>query len=167
MSQPYGIGCRCLLLHLEMAVWQTLHQLWSIVLKQIRVSARGLTCWCLGFARAQKLAGMTGTAKTEAQEFSQIYKLEVAVVPTNVPTKRVDNADVVFGKEAGASLPEPDLVPTHCYSNTSLAGPKASGARQCSGSWSCLGNCSRFGPGGLILRHVCRCRSITADRLGP
>ena len=64
---------------------------------------------------------MTGTAKTEAQEFSQIYKLEVAVVPTNVPTKRVDNADVVFGKEAGAPLPGPDLAPTQRVTCTPLA----------------------------------------------
>lgn len=48
---------------------------------------------------------MTGTAKTEASEFSNIYKLEAIVVPTNVPTKRTDNPDVVFGKESGAPAP--------------------------------------------------------------
>ncbi|KAK9821732.1 hypothetical protein WJX81_008527 [Elliptochloris bilobata] len=53
------------------------------------------------FRSYPKLAGMTGTAKTEAAEFSQIYKLEVAVVPTNKATKRTDNPDVVFGKEEG------------------------------------------------------------------
>lgn len=55
----------------------------------------------------QKLAGMTGTAKTEASEFSNIYKLEAIVVPTNVPTKRTDNPDVVFGKEQGVPAPVP------------------------------------------------------------
>lgn len=72
---------------------------------------------------------MTGTAKTEAQEFSQIYKLEVAVVPTNVPTKRVDNADVVFGKEAGAPLPGPDLAPTQRITCTQLTSFCSSGIR--------------------------------------
>ncbi len=43
-----------------------------------------------------KLAGMTGTAMTEAGEFQQIYGLEVIEVPTNVPCVREDNDDVVF-----------------------------------------------------------------------
>jgi preprotein translocase subunit SecA len=43
-----------------------------------------------------KLAGMTGTAETEADEFHQIYKLDVMVVPTNRPVRRVDGNDVVF-----------------------------------------------------------------------
>jgi preprotein translocase subunit SecA len=43
-----------------------------------------------------KLAGMTGTAATEAQEFGDIYKLEVVEVPTNVPVKRIDNDDEVY-----------------------------------------------------------------------
>lgn len=49
----------------------------------------------------QKLAGMTGTAATEAAEFSNIYKLEVTEVPTNKPLSRTDNPDVVFRSEAG------------------------------------------------------------------
>lgn len=49
----------------------------------------------------QKLAGMTGTAATEAAEFSNIYKLEVTEVPTNKPLNRTDNPDVVFRSEAG------------------------------------------------------------------
>jgi len=47
-----------------------------------------------------KLAGMTGTAKTEEAEFEKIYKLEVTVVPTNRPLQRVNLADVVYKTEA-------------------------------------------------------------------
>ncbi len=43
-----------------------------------------------------KLAGMTGTAMTEAGEFSEIYKLEVIDIPTNVPCIRVDNDDEIY-----------------------------------------------------------------------
>ncbi|PYQ54989.1 MAG: preprotein translocase subunit SecA [Acidobacteria bacterium] len=46
-----------------------------------------------------KLAGMTGTAETEAPEFDKIYKLEVLAIPTNRPLIRVENADVVFRTE--------------------------------------------------------------------
>ncbi|HEY1773150.1 MAG TPA: preprotein translocase subunit SecA [Gammaproteobacteria bacterium] len=44
----------------------------------------------------KKLSGMTGTADTEAQEFHEIYGLEVAVIPTNRPMIRQDNADLVY-----------------------------------------------------------------------
>jgi preprotein translocase subunit SecA len=47
------------------------------------------------------LAGMTGTALTEAEEFAKIYKLEVIVVPTNKPVVRKDFPDVVFRTKAG------------------------------------------------------------------
>ena len=43
-----------------------------------------------------KLAGMTGTAKTEEDEFLNIYKLPVVVVPTNKPVKRIDQPDVIY-----------------------------------------------------------------------
>ncbi len=43
-----------------------------------------------------KLAGMTGTAMTEANEFAQIYKLGVVPIPTNMPMIRLDSADVVY-----------------------------------------------------------------------
>src|SRR5690606_30762127 len=43
-----------------------------------------------------KLAGMTGTAITEAGEFWQIYKLDVVEIPTNVPTQRKDMQDKVY-----------------------------------------------------------------------
>jgi preprotein translocase subunit SecA len=48
-----------------------------------------------------KLAGMTGTAKTEEAEFEKIYKLEVTVIPTNRPIRRQDFPDMVFKNEAG------------------------------------------------------------------
>jgi preprotein translocase subunit SecA len=51
------------------------------------------------FRLYQKLSGMTGTAETEAAEFEKIYKLEIVVVPTNMPMLRVENADVVFRTE--------------------------------------------------------------------
>jgi preprotein translocase subunit SecA len=46
-----------------------------------------------------KLAGMTGTAKTEEAEFEKIYNLEVTIIPTNRPTGRRDLADVVYKTE--------------------------------------------------------------------
>jgi preprotein translocase subunit SecA len=48
----------------------------------------------------KKLAGMTGTADTEAAEFNKIYNLDVCVVPTNMPMIRVDNSDVIYKTEA-------------------------------------------------------------------
>jgi preprotein translocase subunit SecA len=48
------------------------------------------------FRMYEKLAGMTGTADTEAAEFNQIYKLDVVVMPTNKPMIRIDQADVIY-----------------------------------------------------------------------
>jgi len=48
------------------------------------------------FRMYAKLAGMTGTAETEADEFHQIYKLDVVVIPTNRPVRRVDQNDCIF-----------------------------------------------------------------------
>lgn len=48
------------------------------------------------FKMYNKLAGMTGTADTEAEEFGKIYNLEVVVVPTNKPIARVDEPDVIY-----------------------------------------------------------------------
>ena len=53
------------------------------------------------FRMFHKLAGMTGTAKTEEDEFTAIYGLDVVEVPTNRPCIRQDMADVVFTTEAG------------------------------------------------------------------
>ena len=51
------------------------------------------------FRMFKKLAGMTGTAETEATEFDKIYKLEVVVIPTNKQMLRVENPDVVYRTE--------------------------------------------------------------------
>src|SRR3989475_3441949 len=48
------------------------------------------------FRMYEKLAGMTGPAETEETEFYQIYKLEVVVIPTNRPVRRVDKHDLVY-----------------------------------------------------------------------
>ncbi len=48
------------------------------------------------FRLYDKLAGMTGTADTEAAEFQEIYKLEVFEIPTNLPVARIDEDDVVY-----------------------------------------------------------------------
>jgi preprotein translocase subunit SecA len=48
------------------------------------------------FRMYRKLAGMTGTADTEAAEFKNIYNLDVAVIPTNMPMIRLDNPDVIY-----------------------------------------------------------------------
>jgi preprotein translocase subunit SecA len=51
------------------------------------------------FRMYKKLAGMTGTADTEAVEFKEIYNLDVMVIPTNKPMIRADNHDVVYKSE--------------------------------------------------------------------
>ncbi len=48
------------------------------------------------FRMYKKLAGMTGTAETEAAEFVHIYNLDVVIIPTNLPVLRIDQADLVF-----------------------------------------------------------------------
>jgi preprotein translocase subunit SecA len=48
------------------------------------------------FRMYKKLAGMTGTAETEAAEFHNIYKLDVAMIPTNLPIRRRDEDDIVY-----------------------------------------------------------------------
>jgi preprotein translocase subunit SecA len=51
------------------------------------------------FRMYKKLAGMTGTAKTEAAEFAKIYNLDVVEIPTNRPMVRIDNNDIVYRTE--------------------------------------------------------------------
>ncbi|MBZ5523658.1 MAG: preprotein translocase subunit SecA [Acidobacteriia bacterium] len=51
------------------------------------------------FRLYKKLAGMTGTAETEAAEFEKIYNLSVVVIPTNRPMTRIENADIVYRTE--------------------------------------------------------------------
>lgn len=51
------------------------------------------------FRMYKKLAGMTGTAMTEAEEFEKIYNLEVVAIPTNVPVIRQDRDDLIYATE--------------------------------------------------------------------
>ncbi len=53
------------------------------------------------FRMYKKLAGMTGTAKTEEQEFMNIYRLDVVEIPTNLPMIRHDMADIIYRTENG------------------------------------------------------------------
>ncbi len=53
------------------------------------------------FRLYKKLSGMTGTAKTEEEEFKTIYNLDVVTIPTNKPTIRIDRDDVVYPTERG------------------------------------------------------------------
>ncbi|MCW6679025.1 preprotein translocase subunit SecA [Anaerococcus sp. NML200574] len=53
------------------------------------------------FRMYDKLSGMTGTAKTEEDEFDEIYKLDVVEIPTNRPVQRVDDVDYVYINERG------------------------------------------------------------------
>jgi preprotein translocase subunit SecA len=51
------------------------------------------------FRMYKKLAGMTGTADTEAAEFQKIYNLDVVIIPTNMPMLRKENSDIVYRTE--------------------------------------------------------------------
>ena len=53
------------------------------------------------FRLYEKLAGMTGTAETESEEFHQIYKLDVLEIPSNRPMSRIDRPDRIYKTEAG------------------------------------------------------------------
>ena len=53
------------------------------------------------FRLYDRLAGMTGTAKTSAEEFYKVYKIDVAEVPTNKPVVRIDHNDLIFQTEQG------------------------------------------------------------------
>ncbi|MBI5507977.1 MAG: preprotein translocase subunit SecA [Deltaproteobacteria bacterium] len=70
-----------------------------------------------------KLAGMTGTAETEAEEFAKIYNLDVVVIPTNMPMIRADHHDVIFKTERekfGAIIDE--IVESHKKGQPVLVG---------------------------------------------
>ena len=47
----------------------------------------------------KKLAGMTGTAETEAEEFGKIYRLDVVAIPTNRALRRIENSDIIYRTE--------------------------------------------------------------------
>ncbi len=75
------------------------------------------------FRMYQKLAGMTGTADTEAAEFHEIYKLDVAVIPTNRPMVRNDKADIIYKteKEKFRAVIE-DIIESHKRGQPVLVG---------------------------------------------
>jgi preprotein translocase subunit SecA len=53
------------------------------------------------FRMYEKLAGMTGTAETSAEEFFKVYRLDTIIIPTNKPIARIDDQDLIFQSEAG------------------------------------------------------------------
>ncbi|OGL26799.1 MAG: preprotein translocase subunit SecA [Candidatus Rokubacteria bacterium RIFCSPLOWO2_12_FULL_73_47] len=75
------------------------------------------------FRMYEKLAGMTGTAETEAEEFAKIYKLDVTVVPTNQPLIRVNQPDVVYKteREKFDAVVE-DIIQRHATGQPALVG---------------------------------------------
>jgi len=93
------------------------------------------------FRMYDKLAGMTGTADTEAAEFGQIYDLDVTVIPTNRPVDRADRADLVYrtmGEKWEAVVDEirdcheagqPVLVGTASIENSELVSKRLKGKR--------------------------------------
>ncbi|MBI2599850.1 preprotein translocase subunit SecA [Candidatus Daviesbacteria bacterium] len=62
------------------------------------------------FRMYEKLAGMTGTAATEAEEFNKIYKLEVVVIPTNNPMIRADHPDTIYKTQSAKYTAVANLV---------------------------------------------------------
>ena len=75
------------------------------------------------FRMYEKLAGMTGTAETEAAEFKQIYGLDVAVVPTNRPMQRKDMSDVIYKTEKEKFLATiEDIIDCHKRGQPVLVG---------------------------------------------
>ena len=73
--------------------------------EQVQVREESMTLATISFQNYfrlyKKLSGMTGTAFTEAEEFQQIYALDVIQIPPNKPIKRVDKDDLIFRTEAG------------------------------------------------------------------
>ena len=71
--------------------------------ERVRIQRESLTLATITFQNYfrlyEKLAGMTGTAATEAEEFHKIYSLEVVVIPTNEPMIRIDNSDQIYKTE--------------------------------------------------------------------
>ncbi|RBM21473.1 preprotein translocase subunit SecA [Streptomyces sp. PT12] len=75
------------------------------------------------FRLYDKLAGMTGTAMTEAAEFHQIYKLGVVPIPTNVPMARIDRSDLIYRTEvAKFAAVVDDIAEKHASGQPVLVG---------------------------------------------
>lgn len=75
------------------------------------------------FRMYNKLSGMTGTAKTEEEEFKAIYKMDVVQIPTNKPILREDLADSVYKSELGKfNAVVEDIIERHKYKQPILVG---------------------------------------------
>ncbi len=75
------------------------------------------------FRLYNKLSGMTGTAKTEEEEFRAIYGLDVLEIPTNKPVARIDEPDVIFKTEKGKKMAIVDeIVERHAKGQPILVG---------------------------------------------
>jgi preprotein translocase subunit SecA len=75
------------------------------------------------FRMYEKLAGMSGTAVTEAEEFFKIYKLDVVAIPTNKPMIRLDHPDVVYrSEEAKLRAVAREILSCHCRRQPVLVG---------------------------------------------
>ena len=75
------------------------------------------------FRLYEKLAGMTGTAKTEEQEFQEIYDLSVVEIPTNVPVVRLDENDLIYkSKDAKFNAAVADIRERHKIGQPVLVG---------------------------------------------
>lgn len=75
------------------------------------------------FRMYNKLSGMTGTAKTEEEEFKAIYKMDVVQIPTNKPILREDLADVVYKSELGKfNAVAEDIIERHKKNQPVLVG---------------------------------------------
>jgi preprotein translocase subunit SecA len=97
------------------------------------------------FRLYEKLAGMTGTAATEADEFMDIYKLDVVEIPTNLPVARTDEDDEVYRTAKEKYAPSSSSSPTaaSAASRCSSAPPRSrspSSFRRCSSAptWSTM-----------------------------
>ncbi len=70
----------------------------------VKIKAEQITLATISFQNYfrlyEKLAGMTGTADTEAEEFMSTYKMETIVIPTHLPVRRIDHQDVIYKTEA-------------------------------------------------------------------
>ena len=66
------------------------------------------------FRLYEKIAGMTGTAATEADEFREIYKMEVVVVPSNMPMVRDDRNDFIYKTEKAKFVAAAEII-ADCY----------------------------------------------------
>ena len=88
------------------------------------------------FRLYNKLAGMTGTAETEAAEFSEIYALDVVVIPTNEPMIRIDHPDVIYRteKEKFDAIVE-DIIQMYSNGRPVLVGTRSIETSERLGRW--------------------------------